>query len=128
MKRLIIIILMMLLVPTSYVSAEDKETVDPVKDKALMLLKGYLPLVAKYNYVFSEERMTKENEMADCLYCIEDQRRIIDVGRMGTRGEKTNPLNEYEKEKNNTWPFGWIIMPNIIESQPSWIIQFTYSF
>ena len=118
----------MLLIPVSYVSAEDKETVDPVKDKALMLLKGYLPLVAKYNYVFSEERMTKENEMADCLYCIEDQRRIIDVGGMGTRGEKTNPLNEYEKEKNNTWPFGWIIMPNIIESQPSWIIQFTYSF
>ena len=73
MKRLIIVILIMLLIPVSYVSAEDKETVDPVKDKALMLLKGYLPLVAKYNYVFSEERMTKENEMADCLYCIEDQ-------------------------------------------------------
>ena len=128
MKRLIIIILLMLLIPVSYVSAEDKETLDIAKDKTLMLVKEYLPLVAKYNYVFSEERMTKENEMADCLYCIEDQRRIIDVGGMGTRGEKTNPLNEYEKEKNNTWPFGWIIMPNIIESQPSWIIQFTYSF
>ena len=128
MKRLIIVILIMLLIPVSYVSAEDKETLDIAKDKTLMLVKEYLPLVAKYNYVFSEERMTKENEMADCLYCIEDQRRIIDVGGMGTRGEKTNPLNEYEKEKNNTWPFGWIIMPNIIESQPSWIIQFTYSF
>lgn len=128
MKRLIIVILIMLLIPINYVSAEDKETLDIAKDKTLMLLKEYLPLVAKYNYVFSEERMTKENEMADCLYCIEDQRRIIDVGRMGSRGEKTNPLNEYEKEKNNTWPFGWIIMPNIIESQPSWIIQFTYSF
>ena len=128
MKRLIIVILIMLLIPISYVSAEDKETLDIAKDKTLMLVKEYLPLVAKYNYVFSEERMTKENEMADCLYCIEDQRRIIDVGGMGTRGEKTNPLNEYENEKNNTWPYSWVIMPNIIESQPSWIIQFTYSF
>lgn len=128
MKRLIIIILIMLLIPISYVGAEDNKTVDLAKKKTLMLLKGYLPLVAKYNYVFSEERVTKENEMADCLYCIEDQRRIIDVGRMGARGEKTNPLNEYENEKNNIWPFDWIIMPNIIESQPSWIIQFTYSF
>jgi hypothetical protein len=128
MKRLIIIILIMLLIPVSYVGAEDNKTVDLAKEKTLMLLKGYLPLVAKYNYVFSEERMTKENEMADCLSCIENQRRIIDVGRMGAIGEKTNPLNEYENEKNNIWPFDWIIMPNIIESQPSWIIQFTYSF
>jgi len=127
MKRLIII-LMMLLIPISYVGAEDKETVDLAKDKTLMFLKGYLPLVAKYNYVFSKERMTKENEMADFLDSIEEQRRIIDFDRMGAGGEITNLLNEYENEKNNAWPFSWIIMPNIIESQPSWIIQFTYSF
>jgi hypothetical protein len=128
MKRLIIIILMMLLVPISYVNAEDKETVDPVKDKTLMFLKGYLPLVAKYNYVFFKERMTKENEMADFLDSIEEQRRIVDFCRIGAGDGITNPLNEYENKKINTSPFGWIIIPNIQESQPSGIIQFTYSY
>jgi hypothetical protein len=127
MKRLIII-LIILFMPVSYVGAEDKETVDLAKDKTLMLLKGYLPLVAKYNYVFFKERVTKENEMADSLDYMEEQRRIIDFGRMSAGGEITNKLNEYESKKNNTWPFDWIIMPNIKESQPSWIIQFTYSF
>ena len=127
MKRLIII-LIILFMPVSYVGAEDKETVDFAKDKTLMFLKGYLPLVAKYNYVFFKERVTKENEMADSLDYMEEQRRIIDFGRMSAVSEITNNLNEYESKKNNTWPFDWIIMPNIKESQPSWIIQFTYSF
>lgn len=128
MNRLIIIILMMLLVPATYVSAEDKETVDIAKDKTLMLLKGYLPLVAKYNDVYFKERMTKEDEIADFLGSIEEQRRIIGFDRMGAGGEITNPLNEYENEKINTSSFSWIIIPNIKESQPSGIIQFTYSF
>ena len=127
MKRLIII-LIILFMPVSYVGAEDKETVDFAKDKTLMFLKGYLPLVAKYNYVFFKERVTKENEMADSLDYMEEQRRIIDFGRMSAVSEITNNLNEYESKKNNTWPFDWIIMPNIKESQPSWIIQFTCSF
>ena len=118
----------MLLIPISYVGAEDKETVDPAKEKTLMPLKGYLSLPFKYKRYFYKERMTKENEIADFLDSIEEQRRIIDFDRMGAGGEITNLLNEYENEKNNAWPFSWIIMPNIIESQPSWIIQFTYSF
>ena len=128
MKRLIIIILMMLLVPVSYVGAEDKGTVDSAKDKTLMLLKGYLPLVAKYNYFYFKERMTEENEMADFLDRIEEQRRIVGFDRMGARDEITNPLDEYENKKNNISPFSWIIIPNIEESQPSGIIEFTYSF
>ncbi|MFO7555269.1 MAG: hypothetical protein R6W88_08700 [Desulfobacterales bacterium] len=128
MNRLIIIILMMLLVPANYVSAEDKETVDIAKDKTLILLKGYLPLVAKYNYVYFKERMTKEDEIADFLGSMEEQRRIIGFDRMGAGGEIINPLNEYENEKINTSSFCWIIIPNIKESQPSGIIQFTYSF
>lgn len=128
MKRLIIIILMMLLIPISYVSAEDKETVDLAKDNTLMLLKGYLPKLAKYNYVFFKERMTKENEMADFLDSIEEERRIIDFGRIGAGDEITNLLNKYENEKINTPTFSWIIIPNIEESQPSGIIQFTYSY
>lgn len=128
MKRLIIIILMMLLVPVSYVGAEDKETVDLAKEKTLMPLKGYLSLPFKYKRYFYKERMTKENEMADFLDSIEEQRRIIGFGRMGVGGEITNPLNEYENKKNNTSPFSWMIMPDYKEGQPAWIIQFTYSF
>jgi len=125
MKRLIIIILMMLLVPTSYVSAEDNETVDFAKDKTLILLKGYLPLVVKYNYVFFNEKMTKENETSDSLDCTWEQKQF---SRIGVGGKITNPLNEYENEKVNTSPFSWIIIPNIEESQPSGMIEFTYSF
>jgi hypothetical protein len=127
MKKFIIAIMMVLL-SIGYLGAEDKETADPAKDKTLMLLKGYLPLLAKYNYVLFKERMTKENEMADFLDRMEGQRRIIGFDRMGAGGEITNPLNEYENEKNNTSPFSWIIIPNVRESQPSGIIQFTYSF
>jgi len=115
MKRLIIIILIMFLIPISYVGAEDNETVDPAKGKTLMFLKDYLPFADKYN-------------TADCLDCVEEQRQIIDVGRMGAGGEITNHLNESESKKNNTLPFSLIIMPNIKESQPPWIIQFTYTF
>lgn len=125
MKRLIIIILMMLFVPTSYVSAEDKETVDLAKYETLMLFKGYLPLVDKYYYVFLNEKMTKENKMSDCLDCIGEIKRF---GRIGIGGKITDPLNEYENEKVKTSPFSWVIIPNIEEGQPSGIIQFTYSF
>jgi hypothetical protein len=125
MKRLIIIILMMLLVPTSYVSAEDKETVDPAEYNTLMHFKGFLPLMDTYDYVFINEKMAKENEISDCLDCIGDEKRF---GRIGIGGKITNPLNEYENDKIKTPPFSWIIIPNIEESQPSGIIQFTYSF
>jgi hypothetical protein len=125
MKRLIIIILMMLLVPTSYVRADGKETVDITEYKTLMHFKGYLPLIDKYYDVFINKKMTEENEMSDCLDCIGGKKRF---GRIGIGGDITNPLNEYENEKIKTTPFSWIIIPNIEESQPSGIIQFTYSF
>jgi len=119
---------MMLLVPVSYVGAEDKETVDLAKEKILMPLKGYLSLPFKYKRYFYKERMTKENEMADFLDSIEEQRRIIGFGRMGVGGEITNPLNEYENKKNNTSPFSWMIMPDIKEGQNAWLIRLSYSF
>jgi hypothetical protein len=125
MKKLIIIILMVLLVTTSHVFAEDKESRDLPKYNTLMLLKGNLPLVDKYDYVFINEKMTKGNEMSDCLGCIEEKKRF---GRMGIGGEITNLLNKYENEKINTPTFSLIIIPNIEESQPSGIIKFTYSY
>jgi len=128
MKKLIIIILMMLLIPISYVSAEDKETVYTAEDKTLMLLKRYLPLVANYNYVFYQGRMTKEKEMAVCFDCIEEQKRIIGSGRMGAGGKITNPLNEYKNKKIYTSPFSWIFIPDIKEGQPAGMVRFSYSF
>jgi hypothetical protein len=125
MKKLIIIILMMLLVPTSYVRADGKETVDITEYKTLMHFKGYLPLIDKYYDVFINKKMTEENEMSDCLDCIGEEKRF---GRIGIGGKITNPLNEYDNEKIKTSPFSWIIIPDIEESQPSGIIQFTYSF
>ena len=125
MKRLIIIMLMMLLVPTSYVSAEDKETVDFAKYKTLMSSKGYLPLIDRYYYVFINEKMTKEKKILDCLDYIGEKERF---GQISIGGKITNPLNEYGNEKVKSSPFSWIIIPNIEESQPSGIIQFTYSF
>ena len=102
----------MLLIPISYAAAEDKETVDAVSVKTSMPSEGYLPLPAKHKY----------------YYYIEGQRRNIGFDRMGARDEITNPLNEYENKKINASPFSWILIPDIKESQPSGIIQFTYSF
>jgi hypothetical protein len=69
--------------------------------------------------------MTKETERSDFLDSIGEQKRF---GRMGVGGKITNPLNEYENKKINTSRFSWIIIPNVEESQPSGIIQLTYSF
>ena len=115
MKRLIII-LMMLLIHATYVGAEDKEPVDLAKVKIL------------YDHIFFKEKMTKENEMADFLDCIEGERPMLNYGGVGVGGKITNPLNGYENEKINISPFSWIIIPNIDESQPSGMIQFTYYF
>lgn len=123
MKRLIIIILIGLLVPISYVSAEDKKTLDLVKDNTLMLLNGYQPKLAKYNYI-----LFKEKEMSDFLDSMEEQRRIIDYDRISAEGGMTSFLNDYNKEKVATPNFNWAIIPNLEESQPSVIIQFICPF
>jgi len=127
MKKLVII-LMMLLIPISYAGAEDKKPVDVAKDKTLMLLKGYLPIVARYNTVFFNEKMTEHNDMAVFFDDMEEQGQMIGFDRMSTGGERTSSLSRYENDKNNTSSFSWIIIPNIKESQPSGIIQFIYSF
>ena len=127
MKRLIIIILIVLFVPISYASAGDKETVDLAKGKTLMFLKGYLPIVAKCNYAFFTDEMTKENEMPNFTDLIGEQRRIVGFDRMDDDNEKINP-NEHEKEKVSIPSFSWAIIPNLIGNQPSGMIQFTCSF
>jgi hypothetical protein len=95
MKKIIIAIVLMVLIPISYLGAEDKRTVDPVNDKTLMSLNGYLPLPAKYKYDFYKEGITKETEKADFLNCIEGQRRIVSFGRMSAGDEETKPHQGY---------------------------------
>ena len=128
MKKIIVVVIIIVLIPIGYVGAEDKQTVDDINVKTSMLSEGYLPLPAKHKYYYYIEGMTKETEKTDCLDCIERQRRIIGFDRMGARDEITNPLNEYESKKINASPFSWILIPNIEEEQPSGMIQFTYSF
>ena len=128
MKKIIVAVIIMILIPISYLGAEDRETVDAVNVKTSISSEGYLTLPAKHKYYYYKEVTTKETETVDCLDCIEGQRRIIGFDRMDSRDEITNLLNEYENEKVNTSPFSWIIIPNIEESQPSGIIQLTYSF
>ncbi len=62
MKKIIVAVIIMILISISYLGAEDRETVDPAKDKTLMPLKGYLPLPAMHTYYFYKEAMTKETE------------------------------------------------------------------
>ena len=95
MKKIIVAVIIIVYVPISYVSAEDKHTVDPGYNKTLMPLKGYLPLPAKYKYYFYKEGMTKETEKADFLNCIEGQRQIISFGRMSAGDEGKKPYRGY---------------------------------
>ena len=128
MKKIIAAVIMMALIPISYVGAEDKQTVDGINVKTSMPSEGYLPLPAKHKYYYYIEGMTKETEKTDCLDCIEGQRRIIGFDRMGVGDEITNPLNESENEKINTSPFSWKFIPDIKEGQPEGMIQFSYFF
>ena len=101
MKRLIIIILLVLLVPISYVSAGDKESLDLAKDKTLL---------------------------SNFLDPIEDQGQIIGTERMGAGNEIKIFLNKYKKEKVTTSSFSWTIIPDLKDGQPSGMVKFTYSF
>jgi hypothetical protein len=90
----------MVFISISYLGAVDRKTVDPVNDKTVMPLKGYLPLPVKYKYSFFKKGMTKETEKADFFDCIEGQRRIISYGRMTARKEETKPYRGYN---SNAW-------------------------
>ena len=128
MKKIIAAVIMMALIPISYVGAEDKQTVDAINVKTSMPSEGYLPLPAKHKYYYYKEGMTQETEKADFLDCIEWLRRIVGFGRMGAGDEITNLLNEYENKKINTSPYSWTFIPDIREGKPEGMIQFSYSF
>jgi hypothetical protein len=95
MKKIIVAVIIMVLIPISYVGAEDKQTVDAVNVKTSMPLEGYLPSPAKSTYYIFKERMIKETEKANFLDCIEGQRRIISYGRTAAGNEETKPYRGY---------------------------------
>jgi len=94
MKKIIIVIIV-IFISISYLGAVDKKTVDPVNDKTVMPLKGYLPLPVKYKYHFYKKGMTKETEKADFFDCIEGQRRIISYGKLTVGDEQAISYPEY---------------------------------
>jgi hypothetical protein len=128
MKKIIVAVIIMILIPISYVGAEDKQTVDAVNVKTSMSSEGYLPLPAKYKYYYYKGGMTKETEKADFLDCIEWLRTIVGFGKMGAGDEITNLLNEYENKKINTSPYSWTFIPDIRDGKPEGMIQFSYLF
>ena len=103
MKRLIIIILMMLLVPTSYVSAEDKETVDFANCKTLMSFKGYLLITALLltasGCALRTRRLPVSEDTAD-IEAMQNLRRVLhNIEKMAYRKKNldylgTNTMNE----------------------------------
>jgi hypothetical protein len=94
MKKIIIVIIVVF-ISISYLGAVDKKTVDPVNDKSLMPLKGYLPLPIKHKYYFYKKGMTRETEKADFFDCIEGQRRIIGYGRLSAGDEQARSYPGY---------------------------------
>jgi len=95
MKKIIVAVIIIVLIPISYVVAEDKGTVYAVNVNTSMPSEGYLPLPAKHAYYFFKEGMTKETEKADFLDCIEGQRRIISYGKMAAGDGETKPYRGY---------------------------------
>ena len=73
MKKIIVVVIIIVLIPIGYVGAEDKQTVDDINVKTSMPSEGYLPLPAKHKYYYYIEGMTKETEKTDCLDCIDGQ-------------------------------------------------------
>ena len=102
MKKIVIVIIM-IFISISYLGAVNKKTVDPVNDKTVMSLKGYLPLPVKYKYHFYKKGMTKENEKADFLDCIEGQRRIISYGRIAAGDEGDEKMKPYRGYHSTVW-------------------------
>jgi len=101
-KKLLITIIMMLLIPISYLGAEDKQTVDPTKDKTVISWKGHV-IPPEYKYYFYKEGMTVESEKKDFTEClIEKLREPIGVGTYASKqrnvlwGQK-DPIYEFMK-------------------------------
>jgi hypothetical protein len=97
MKKIIVAVIIMILIPFSFAGAEDKETVDPVK---VMQSKGYLSLPVMHAYQIFKERMAKETDKANFVDCIKGEKRILSYSRLDAGNEEPNPNQEYH---SNVW-------------------------
>lgn len=97
MKKVIVAVIILILMPFSIAGAEDKETVDPAK---VMSSKGYLSLPAMSAYQIFKERMAKETDKENFIDCIKGERRILSYGRMAAGNGEPNPNQEYH---SNVW-------------------------
>ena len=97
MKKVIVAVIIMILIPFSFAGAEDKETVDPAK---VMPSKGYLSIPAMHAYHIFKERMAKETDKANFVDCIKGEKRILSDSRMDAENEEPNPNQEYH---SNVW-------------------------
>jgi hypothetical protein len=97
MKKIIVAVIIMILIPFSFAGAEDKGTVDPAK---VMPSKGYLSVPAMQAYHIFKERMAKETDKANFVDCIKGEKRILNYGRMDAGNEEPNPNQEYH---SNVW-------------------------
>ena len=100
MKKIIITVILIIIMPIINVCAEDKDTVWSVNDKTSMLSKGNSELPAKYKYYYYREGMTKQTEKADLLDCTDGQRRMIDLVKMSAGGEETKP---FKRHRSTFW-------------------------
>jgi hypothetical protein len=97
MKKIIVAVTIMILIPFSFAGAEDKETVDPVN---VMPSKGYLSLPAMHAYHIFKERMAKETDKENFVDCIKGEKRILSYSRVDAGNEESNPNQE---RHSNVW-------------------------
>jgi len=97
MKKVIVAVIIMILMPFSFADAEDKEAVDPVK---VMQSKGYLSLPVMHAYQIFKKRMAKETDKANFVDCIKGERRIFSYDRMDAGNAEPDPNQEYH---SNVW-------------------------
>ena len=97
MKKVIVAVIIMILIPFSLAGAEDKGTVDPA---TVMPSKGYLSSPAMGAYHIFKERMAKETDKANFVDCIKGEGRILSYSRMAAGNEEPNPNQEYH---SNVW-------------------------
>ena len=69
MKKIIVTVIILTLIPIGYLSAKVKETVDPAKDKTVPSWKGRM-IAPEYTYYFYKKNMTTESENKDFSECM----------------------------------------------------------
>lgn len=95
MKKIMAAVFIMLLIPTGFLGAEDKQPADPKKDSISISSKEDLSIPVKQAYYILKKIMTKETGATDFLDCIEGQQRSIEYGKKISGNSATKPYQKY---------------------------------